>query len=157
MQQARSVVTVSTIDERPPAVRPDLRREREPIYESYNAADHGGEEEEEEEEGRDFRESVCAAQCLYFGKVNVFKDNPLGQWVQDHRQQYLEELLRFEGRGDHALDTECCRCGKGVPEYRCCNCLGGGELVCKDCIVASHRQMPFHSIQVSCGTPSTTH
>ncbi|KAJ7899122.1 hypothetical protein B0H14DRAFT_3124170 [Mycena olivaceomarginata] len=102
--------------------RRDIQKEREPIYGSYSAADHGG-DEEEEEEGRDLRES----------------DNPLGQWVQDHRQQYLEELLRFEGRGDHAKDTECRRCGKGVPD--------GGELMCKDCIVAAHRQMPLHKIQ----------
>ncbi|KAJ7219723.1 hypothetical protein B0H12DRAFT_1241465, partial [Mycena haematopus] len=115
VRQDRSVVTVATIDDRPPAVHPDMPRLRdsEPIYEPFTSGDHDGYEDVEEDGGRDLRES----------------DNPLRQWAEDHRDIFLAELLRQEGRGDHV------------------HCLGGGELLCSTCIVEAHRQMPFHRIQ----------
>jgi hypothetical protein len=64
------------------------------------------------------------------------------------RDMFLLEFLRHEGRGDYASATVCWRCGLGVPQFRCIDCLGT-ELYCKDCIVTLHAQNPVHRIQVS--------
>ncbi|KAJ7835681.1 hypothetical protein B0H14DRAFT_2363241, partial [Mycena olivaceomarginata] len=59
---------------------------------------------------------------------------------------FLAEMLRHEGCGDHVAFTTCYRCSKGQADHRCNLCLGGGELLCTGCIVAAHRQLPFHTI-----------
>ncbi|KAJ7890976.1 hypothetical protein B0H14DRAFT_3428848 [Mycena olivaceomarginata] len=85
---------------------------------------------EEEESGRALRSS----------------DRPLQQWAEDHLITYLEEVLRLEGRGDHAY-LACRLCGAGIPDHRCRHCLNGGELICRGCIVAAHAKLPFHIIE----------
>ncbi|KAJ6556676.1 hypothetical protein B0H10DRAFT_1847547 [Mycena sp. CBHHK59/15] len=60
---------------------------------------------------------------------------------------FLAELLRHEGRGEHASEAVCPRCIQGEADHRCGDCLGGGELLCGSCIVTAHQQMPFHRIQ----------
>jgi hypothetical protein len=85
-----------------------------------------------------------------FEGAYIIQDNPLRQWAEDHRETYLAELLRHEGRGDHATEPGCTQCTKGAADHRCSDCLGGGELLCSSCIVTAHRQMPFHRIQVGC-------
>ena len=75
------------------------------------------------------------------------QDNPLRQWADDHRETYLAEMLRNEGRGDHT-DGPCSRCTHGPADHRCVNCLNGGELVCTECMVAAHQYLPFHGIEV---------
>ncbi|KAJ7790787.1 hypothetical protein B0H14DRAFT_2625671 [Mycena olivaceomarginata] len=132
-RQDRSIMGVSSGDKWLPAnVRPDEAKLPQPIYESYSAADHGGEEygDDDEEGGRELRES----------------DDPLHQWAQDHRETYLAEMLRHEGCGDFAEYALCPRCSTAKAEHRCHNCLGGGELLCQSCIVAAHQQLPFHTI-----------
>ncbi|KAJ7792839.1 hypothetical protein B0H14DRAFT_3094116 [Mycena olivaceomarginata] len=74
------------------------------------------------------------------------QDNPLRQWAEDHRDTFLAEMLRHEGRGDHMSSTMCSRCAQTQGDHRCNLCLGGGELLCAGCIVAAHRQLPFHTI-----------
>ncbi|KAJ7772385.1 hypothetical protein B0H16DRAFT_1305461, partial [Mycena metata] len=64
-----------------------------------------------------------------------------------HLVAYLNESLRFEGRGDHVGYTACPRCLERTPDHRCRHCLGGGELLCRDCIVVAHSQLPFHQIE----------
>ena len=61
-RQQRSIVPV-TVGEQIPRLRPDVLRSREPIYEPFSAADHGGDdgyddEGSDEEKGRDLRASV---------------------------------------------------------------------------------------------------
>ncbi|KAJ7805097.1 hypothetical protein B0H14DRAFT_3091667 [Mycena olivaceomarginata] len=73
-------------------------------------------------------------------------DRPLQQWAEDHLITYLEEVLRLEGRGDHAY-LACRLCGAGIPDHRCRHCLNGGELICRGCIVAAHAKLPFHIIE----------
>ncbi|KAJ7863782.1 hypothetical protein B0H14DRAFT_2574722 [Mycena olivaceomarginata] len=131
--QARSMVTVSLDNEWSiPKVHPDVVRPPEPIYESYSAADHGGEDNYDDDEGgRDLRAS----------------DDPLRQWTEDHRETYLVEMLRQEGRSDYTEATTCSRCLRGTADHRCNTCMGGGELLCDSCTVATHLQLPFHTIQ----------
>ncbi|KAJ6476812.1 hypothetical protein C8R45DRAFT_833720, partial [Mycena sanguinolenta] len=74
-------------------------------------------------------------------------DDPLRQWVEDYRTSYLEEVLRLEGRGDHIHYVTCCLCGAGDADHRCRDCLGGGELMCRTCVVDGHRRLPFHPIE----------
>ncbi|KAF7373659.1 hypothetical protein MSAN_00576700 [Mycena sanguinolenta] len=136
-RQERSIVPITLAEhQRIPRVHPDMPRSQAPIYEPYSAADHGGhddyDEDFDDEKGRDLRAS----------------DNPLKQWTEDHRDTYLAELLRSEGRGDHAGDA-CGRCQGNLKaaDYRCVSCLSGGELLCADCLVTAHRYLPFHRIQ----------
>ncbi|KAK6969028.1 hypothetical protein R3P38DRAFT_2671570 [Favolaschia claudopus] len=73
-------------------------------------------------------------------------DDPLRQWVEDHREVFLSEMLRHEGRGSHNR-ASVCQCGIGAPNFRCIHCMSGGRLLCQDCIVSEHERLPFHSIQ----------
>ncbi|KAJ7774531.1 hypothetical protein DFH07DRAFT_865838 [Mycena maculata] len=75
------------------------------------------------------------------------QDDPLRQWAEDHRDEFLTEMLRLEGRGDHARFALCPWCNTGDAEYCCQNCLGGGELLCSGCIAEGHGQLPFHKVE----------
>ena len=79
----------------------------------------------------------------------VFQDEPLRQWVPLH-QEYLDELLRHEGRGDYPPE-HCPRCPKdqpaGSPIMRCKDCLMG-ELLCTQCCRIQHAQHPLHVVEV---------
>ncbi|KAF7353234.1 CxC2 domain-containing protein [Mycena sanguinolenta] len=131
VSQSRSVVEVAASREQT-KVRPDMPRERQPVYDWYSGGDVDVDRAEDEEEAsREARDS----------------DNPLRQWVEDYRTSYLEEVLRLEGRGDHRHYATCRVCGSGHADYRCRECLGGGELMCRTCIVDGHRRLPFHSIE----------
>lgn len=78
-----------------------------------------------------------------FAKASL-QDNPLRKWIDD-REDYLEELIRLEGRGEHQSDL--CQCGKGKAEVRCRDCYGG-QLLCQKCVVQTHYTNPFHRIEV---------
>ncbi|KAK7046261.1 hypothetical protein R3P38DRAFT_3175541 [Favolaschia claudopus] len=130
LRRERGVVSLQTTDDRLPTVRDDIPRGSNPIYELYAGMDPGDVVDEEDDAPRELR----------------FSDNPLLQWTEDHRQCYLEEILRLEGRGDHTY-SNCRRCGLDAAEFRCCDCLGGGELLCAACTKDGHQQLPFHRIQ----------
>ena len=70
-------------------------------------------------------------------------------WLK-YTKDFLLELLRLDGRGDHRNQLKCGRCSKGLgePQYRCRDCLGG-SLFCGDCIADNHRSNLFHYIEVS--------
>lgn len=82
-----------------------------------------------------------------------FKKRPHVVWKQVHRQTYLEEMMRCEGRGDFLHSKECPDCKirripvPELPEYRCCECMLP-DLVCAPCCVKRHRTNPFHRIEV---------
>ncbi|KAJ7247447.1 hypothetical protein B0H12DRAFT_1203221 [Mycena haematopus] len=131
-RQVRKMVPVTLGDQDAPKVHDGVAKHPEPIYEPFTAGDHGGDIYEDEEGGRHLRDS----------------DDPLRQWAEDHRNDYLAEMLHHEGRGQHAASlSRCPRCGDDNADHRCINCLGGGELLCAVCVIAGHRQMPFHTIQ----------
>ncbi|KAK7026145.1 hypothetical protein R3P38DRAFT_2529348 [Favolaschia claudopus] len=135
LRRERGLVALQTLDDHRPTTQGDVPRVADPIYELYSGVDPGDVVDEGDEIPRDLRPS----------------DNPLAQWTEDLRQIYLEEILRLEGRGDHTY-SHCRRCGDGSAEFRCCDCLGGGELLCAACTKDGHQQMPFHRIQQWTGT-----
>lgn len=61
------------------------------------------------------------------------------------RSQYLDELLRLEGKGK--ADICCPDCDNSFPTIRCDDCHGG-ELVCKPCALARHHRHPLHRVNV---------
>ncbi|PPQ82214.1 hypothetical protein CVT26_009204 [Gymnopilus dilepis] len=79
---------------------------------------------------------------------------PIVHWKNACRDLYLDELLRWEGRGDawSKGQTECydCRARKASPpnagEYRCADC-SVPHLLCRDCCVRRHRCLPYHVIK----------
>lgn len=73
-------------------------------------------------------------------------------WKELHRQTYLDEMMRLEGRGDFRTSTACPDCmlhGRdvvGAPVYRCRDCFMP-DLVCQSCCVSRHRFHPFHHVE----------
>ncbi|KAK7050311.1 CxC2 domain-containing protein [Favolaschia claudopus] len=59
-------------------------------------------------------------------------DRPLNMWARYDQEQYLDELLRCEGRGDY--------------EHRCRDCFTDA-LFCSACMVKLHADNPFHTIE----------
>ncbi|KAK7018251.1 CxC2 domain-containing protein [Favolaschia claudopus] len=74
-------------------------------------------------------------------------DLPFQTWV-GLRDEYLDEMLRLEGRGDAEIYAACASCGEADPRYRCENqtCYGPG-MFCKSCVVEQHQVLPTHWIQ----------
>ncbi|KAI0713195.1 hypothetical protein C8T65DRAFT_528834, partial [Cerioporus squamosus] len=72
-------------------------------------------------------------------------DRPLLQW-RERVDEYLAEMLRLEGRGDHAA-MQCVRCGNvGNACYRCDDCTTVA-LHCIACIKEVHVATPLHTIR----------
>lgn len=82
----------------------------------------------------------------------VLKKRPHVVWKELHRQHYLEEFMRWEGRGEFISD-QCLDCkarrvdSPGRAIYRCTECFIP-DLVCQSCCVKRHRTNPFHRIEV---------
>ncbi|KAK6997432.1 CxC2 domain-containing protein [Favolaschia claudopus] len=80
-------------------------------------------------------------------KRYVNSDLPFQTWVA-LRGEYLDEMLRLEGRGSPGTYSACASCGSPDPSYRCENqtCYGPG-MFCGSCIVERHEVLPTHWIQ----------
>ncbi|KAJ7687895.1 hypothetical protein B0H14DRAFT_3533728 [Mycena olivaceomarginata] len=80
-------------------------------------------------------------------KVYENSDHPMLTWA-GHQDEYLDGMLRLEGRGYPAIYSKCGGCGEADPTFRCAQqtCYGPG-LFCKECIVARHAVLPTHWIQ----------
>ncbi|TFK77840.1 hypothetical protein K466DRAFT_448386, partial [Polyporus arcularius HHB13444] len=73
----------------------------------------------------------------------------------DEVQNYLDEFMRLEGRGDYSGST-CPRCSntfhpEDSPGYRCDDC-DDSALYCKTCTIAQHIQQPLHRVKRWAGT-----
>ncbi|KAJ7059133.1 hypothetical protein C8F01DRAFT_1370735 [Mycena amicta] len=101
----------------PDAASPDLSQPSDYLAYEVNLADYA----------REMRES----------------DDPLRQWVSEHRDRFLSELLRLEGRGDHRY-SNCSNCGVRSATFRCRDCFSGGSLQCSECLLKTHQHLPFH-------------
>jgi hypothetical protein len=77
-----------------------------------------------------------------------FQDYPMLTWME-HWDEYLDEMLRLEGRGFPAIHSKCGGCGKADPCFRCEHqtCYGPA-LYCQACVVERHAVLPTHWIQV---------
>ncbi|KAJ7891640.1 hypothetical protein B0H14DRAFT_2560696 [Mycena olivaceomarginata] len=74
-------------------------------------------------------------------------DDPHGQWARDDREDFLDELLRHDGRGDYIAQALCAAgCQTPNPVYRCSDCLHPC-LFCEVCIKAIHERTPLHHIE----------
>ncbi|KAF8057953.1 hypothetical protein FPV67DRAFT_1676638 [Lyophyllum atratum] len=78
-------------------------------------------------------------------------------WKERHRETYLDELIRWEGRGDARSQVHCVDCvarkavTPAAAEVRCLECFGG-DLVCPSCCCKRHRRAPFHRVERWTGT-----
>ncbi|KAF8136193.1 hypothetical protein EV363DRAFT_1293922 [Boletus edulis] len=71
-------------------------------------------------------------------------DNPLLVWAQDDWEDFLDELLRLEGRsGSPAL---CCACKTSPASMQRSDCLGT-DMLCMACLVQSHQTTPLHCVK----------
>ncbi|KAJ7096175.1 hypothetical protein C8R44DRAFT_644543, partial [Mycena epipterygia] len=62
--------------------------------------------------------------------------------------EYLDEMLRLEGRGSQDAYTKCAKCGEADPLYRCAQQLcHGAWMFCTKCTVENHAQLPTHWIE----------
>ncbi|RDX39693.1 hypothetical protein OH76DRAFT_1367263 [Lentinus brumalis] len=77
-------------------------------------------------------------------------DEPLRAWVP-FRGEYLDQVLRLEGRGHARNSSACPRCIEGSPTLRCLECAGG-EMLCEACMLSAHIRLPLHRIQEWEGT-----
>ncbi len=72
--------------------------------------------------------------------------NPLSAWLS-HRDEYLSELLRHEGRQLDDGKIRCEGCGVDARLYRCRECIGN-ILLCALCLGDGHKRLPLHVIEV---------
>ena len=63
---------------------------------------------------------------------------------------FLEALISLESRGYGPSET-CVHCTTAPGVFQCCDC-SGREMVCKACIVDSHKKLYLHRIQVTSKT-----
>lgn len=71
-------------------------------------------------------------------------DSPLQEWARLHRDSYLDEMIRHEGRAGANLCGE--KCGReGV--YKCKDCFGF-QLFCCGCFTKKHSHLPLHRVLV---------
>ncbi|TRM58946.1 hypothetical protein BD626DRAFT_573203 [Schizophyllum amplum] len=63
------------------------------------------------------------------------------------RSEYLDEVLRWESRGQRHF-LKCCRgCGAAEPRFRCRDECMGRWMFCRACIVAHHAYTPLHWVE----------
>ncbi|KAJ7606446.1 hypothetical protein DFH06DRAFT_1019248 [Mycena polygramma] len=76
------------------------------------------------------------------------QDFPMQTFMMNHRDEYLDELCRLEGRGSPEFYEKCAECKRPDPSYRCAHgtCFSQG-MYCQECIVKVHRQLPTHTLQ----------
>jgi len=75
--------------------------------------------------------------------------------MQKYWDPYLDELIRWDGRGDFYSDglAKCPDCvsywleSPGNADHRCMECCVP-ILTCGDCCLRRHRMEPFHKIEV---------
>ncbi|KAJ7780820.1 hypothetical protein DFH07DRAFT_950044 [Mycena maculata] len=121
---------------RAPYLHPDTEH-NDPVYDYV--PDEYDNSEEEDGSGDESEDEA--------GQATRDSDDPLGQWAQRFCDVFLDEELRSEGRGEHRGFETCPQCSMGSAVYRCMECLSGGGLVCKSCIVERHQRLPLHVVQ----------
>ncbi|PPQ77173.1 hypothetical protein CVT26_008093 [Gymnopilus dilepis] len=100
----------------------------------------------------DIMEEVVPAKPKKRKKASKVSARPHVVWKEKYRQIFLDEMLRWSGRGDFQYADKCPDClarsssNPGLPEYRCSECLVS-DLTCGSCCVRRHRQHPFHRIE----------
>ncbi|KAJ7793029.1 hypothetical protein B0H14DRAFT_3498562 [Mycena olivaceomarginata] len=80
-------------------------------------------------------------------------DNPHAQFAQEDREEFLNELVRQDGRGDYVYQQLCAAagCAASSPAYRCSDCLHPC-LYCERCVKFMHESLPLHHLEKWNGT-----
>lgn len=92
--------------------------------------------------------SLFLSLSKYVPITGLSQDNPLQTW-RLHVQEFLEELLRYDGRGDWVQSTDRCpSCNLMRPTVIRCEDCYGRLVVCEECAKVSHMAHPFHRIKV---------
>ncbi|KAL0565292.1 hypothetical protein V5O48_016736 [Marasmius crinis-equi] len=89
-------------------------------------------------------------------KRSVVSRHPNIEWKEKYRPLFLQELMRLKGRSDSRKQMRCSDC-KGLsengeeekgrmPTYRCRYC-NMGDMVCEECCVRRHWDMPWHFVE----------
>jgi hypothetical protein len=65
------------------------------------------------------------------------------------REAFLDEALRHDGLGDFLDQSKCSNCGNAPGIIKCKDCANGVLLKCPECIVALHKTLPLHRVEVS--------
>ncbi|KAJ7029541.1 hypothetical protein C8F04DRAFT_962701 [Mycena alexandri] len=74
-------------------------------------------------------------------------DRPLEVWVEDDLEEFADEVLCLEGRGDYQYEQRCAECAvPGMQAHRCDDCFMDA-LFCTPCMVRLHSDNPFHVIK----------
>ncbi|KAJ7661813.1 hypothetical protein B0H17DRAFT_1185128 [Mycena rosella] len=72
---------------------------------------------------------------------------PLKAWME-FRDEYLDKMLRLEGRGNSISHATCALCGSDGPMFRCAQQLcHGPEMFCEACVVVKHVFLPTDWIE----------
>ncbi|PPQ81057.1 hypothetical protein CVT25_014571 [Psilocybe cyanescens] len=85
-------------------------------------------------------------------KKSMVARRPHVVWKTTYRQEYLDEILRWVGRGDFHQANHCPNCisrsieTPGCAEYRCRECISP-DLTCLTCCIKRHRLTPFHCVE----------
>ncbi|KAJ7469033.1 hypothetical protein FB451DRAFT_1352272 [Mycena latifolia] len=78
---------------------------------------------------------------------NENSDYPLKAFME-FRDEFFDEMLRLEGRGDTIAYAACAGCGAADPILHCehqqCH---GVQMHCQKCIVSQHKLLPTHWVQ----------
>ncbi|KAH8106476.1 hypothetical protein DFH11DRAFT_1691850 [Phellopilus nigrolimitatus] len=81
-----------------------------------------------------------------YEKVKRERVKELTKWLP-LRQEYLDELIRHDGRGEFASgEDKCPACASASITHRCLDCFGF-PVSCKNCLLVAHRSLPLHAIE----------
>ncbi|KAF8984861.1 hypothetical protein BDQ17DRAFT_1393808 [Cyathus striatus] len=70
----------------------------------------------------------------------------LNEWVK-YQNEFLDELLRHDGKSDYTSEDKCSECKKESGYYKCKDCFHGSLLQCKKCVIKGHEHLPLHCIE----------
>ncbi|KAJ6462254.1 hypothetical protein C8R47DRAFT_1225566 [Mycena vitilis] len=75
-------------------------------------------------------------------------DNPNELWACLDREDFMDELLRHDGRGEFLHQTTCAveACKSVDLRFRCVDCLYPC-LYCKQCLLDIHERIPLHRVE----------
>jgi hypothetical protein len=102
----------------------------------------GDQTEEAQSHSGPVRSLICSLSFI----DTTLQYRPLQDWLP-YRQEYLDELLRHDGRKG-AASNSCSTSGCVNPgDFVCRDCMHGRSL-CQDCLVDVHCFLPLHRIMV---------